>query len=268
MTSPIAAGNGVFVIVQARMTSTRLPGKVLLNLNGKSVLAHCLDRCHSIPGISGICVATVDTPDCDAVAQEAERNNAIVFRGSEGDVLDRYWRAARELSAKTVIRVTSDCPLIDPEVCGAVLSLFQKTGAEYATNNAPPSFPHGLDVEVMSFECLEHAAQNARLQPDREHVTPYIRRGGDHLRVNLGLSASSEVGKHRWTLDTPDDLRFFEALFARLGPQTDKLGYEAVLEFVSEHEDLAYLNKGSADHLRSRAEYPNFQQYQFPGGDG
>ena len=150
------------VIVQARMSSTRLPGKVMLELAGRSVLSHVLERCQAIPGTDVVCCATVTGRDGDPIAAEAESCGAAVFRGKEMDVLDRYYRAAQSLKASTILRVTSDCPVIDPQICGRVLDLLHREEADYACNNMPPSWPHGLDCEAFSFAWLERAAREAK----------------------------------------------------------------------------------------------------------
>lgn len=230
------------VIVQARMGSTRLPGKVMCKLAGNTVLGHVLERCAAIPGIDSVCCATVEGADGDTVAAEAERCGAVVYRGSEADVLDRYYRAARGLSAASVIRVTSDCPLIDPDVCGQVLRLLD-ADIDYACNNLPPSWPLGLDCEAFTFEWLERAAREARRPSEREHVTPYLRK---HPRVRSANLAGPGGGctEHRWTLDTPADLAFMTRLFALLPQGRAGWDYRVPLAIVERHPDIAAINAG------------------------
>lgn len=231
------------VIVQARMGSTRLPGKVMLDLAGKTVLAHVLERCAAIPGADLVCCATVAGPDGDPVAAEAARYGAAVFRGSEDDVLDRYHRAAKEHHAEIVLRVTSDCPLIDPAVCGEVLALRAREDADYACNNMPPSWPHGLDCEAFSFAWLERAASEARKPSEREHVSPFIRNHPDTRKANLPGPGGASV-QHRWTLDTPADLDFLRALFARLPAGRESWDYRVPLALVEQDPALAAINAG------------------------
>ena len=163
-------------IVQARMGSTRLPGKVLKSLAGPSVLEHVLRRCQAIDGIDVVCCAVSNDSESDPVAREAERAGAVVFRGAQDDVLERYHQAAIACDADIVMRITSDCPLVDPAVCAEVLSMLQNTGADYCANNMPPSWPHGLDCEVFTFDWLDRAAREAERPSEREHVTQFIRR--------------------------------------------------------------------------------------------
>ena len=231
------------VIVQARMGSTRLPGKVMMDLAGRSVLAHVLARCAAIPGIDAVCCATVAGPDGDPVAAEVARCGASVFRGAEQDVLDRFYQAARKLKATTVMRVTSDCPVVDPALCGAVLALLDSTPADYAANNTPPSWPHGLDCEAFSFAWLERAAKEAQKPSEREHVTPFIRNHPEARRANLA-GPGGGVEEHRWTLDTQADLDFLRALFARLPAGTSSWNYRVPLALVEADPALAAINAG------------------------
>jgi spore coat polysaccharide biosynthesis protein SpsF len=197
------------VIVQARMGSTRLPGKVLADLAGRTVLEHVLERCAAIPGITAVCCATTDAPADEPVAAVATALGALVARGSEMDVLGRYAKAARQTGADVILRVTSDCPLIDPAVCGAVLSARADAGVGFATNNEPPSWPHGLDCEAFTMELLERADREAGTPEDREHVSPFMRRHGPV--VNVPCPEPGLAGL-RWTLDTAEDLEFLREL--------------------------------------------------------
>lgn len=223
------------------MASTRLPGKVLLDLNGKTVLSHVLERCAAITEAQGVCCAIPDGADCDAIAIEAKRAGSFIFRGSETDVLDRYYRAARSLDAEVVLRVTSDCPLIDPNVCDEVLRLRASVSATFACNNQPPTWPHGLDCEAFPMAWLERAASEASSPFEREHVGPFMR---NHPQAQLVNFAATKPGlTHlRWTLDTPDDLRFMRAVFARLPASRDAWDYRVPLAIVEADPALTALN--------------------------
>lgn len=234
---------GTAVIVQARMASTRLPGKIMLDLCGRTVLAHVLERCAGVEGADVVCCATVEGPDGDVIGAEAERCGAAVFKGSEFDALDRYYRAARMLGADVILRVTSDCPVIDPEVCAAVLRLLEERTADLACNNMPPSWPHGLDCQAVTFPWLERAAKEAVRPSDREHVTTYIRHHAEARKVNLEGPGGSIV-RHRWTLDTEADLRFLRALFERLPPGPEGWSYKVPLAIVEADPALAAINAG------------------------
>jgi glutamate-1-semialdehyde 2,1-aminomutase/spore coat polysaccharide biosynthesis protein SpsF len=203
------------VVVQARVGSTRLPGKVLQVLRGKTVLAHALARCAAIPGIDAVVCATSDLPQDDPIVAEAGKAGARVFRGSQDDVLARYLGAADSAGAETVLRVTSDCPLIDPAICRAVLDLRESSGADYASNNMPRLYPHGLDCEAFTTAALRRASEATAVPFDREHVTPWLRRAAGLRRANL-LGPGWPASMHRWTLDYPEDLDFFRAVFEAL----------------------------------------------------
>ncbi len=228
------------VIVQARMSSTRLPGKVLRDLGGKTVLYHVLRRCAAARGCDVVVCAIPDDPDCEPIAQEAVAAGAVVVRGSETDVLDRYYKAARAVQADTVMRVTSDCPLIDPAVCGEVLALRERENADYASNNMPPSFPHGLDCEAFTMTALERAAHAATDAFDREHVTPWLRRNTEVKRANLA-APSREYAEQRWTLDFPEDYEFFQAVWAA-SDLSRMPGWLEIAALVASRSDIAAIN--------------------------
>ncbi|MDA1091641.1 MAG: glycosyltransferase family protein [Proteobacteria bacterium] len=230
------------VIIQARMGSTRLPGKVLEDLGGRTVLSHVIERCQILRNADVVCCAVPKSADSDPVAAEAERCGAVVFRGSENDVLDRYFQAAVSLDANVIVRVTSDCPMIDPDVVAQVIELLKDSDADFSTNNLPPSWPHGLDCEAMTVEWLTRAWKEAVEPMDREHVSPFIRRHPDARIVNLEGPGGS-LTDHRWTLDYPEDLVFLRALFAVL-PSGQKIpGLEQILGVLKAHPEIAAINE-------------------------
>ncbi|WP_282611378.1 glycosyltransferase family protein [Pelagibius sp. Alg239-R121] len=234
------------VIVQARMTSTRLPGKVLMDLAGQRVLRHVLTRCAAIPGADILCCAVPAGTEHDEVAREARACGAEVVQGSETDVLDRYYNAAKALGASAVVRVTSDCPMIDPNLCGEVLAaLGGGRAADYAANNFSHGFPHGLDCEAFTWEALQMAWKAAKLSDEREHVTPWMR-NSDQLRQLAIDGPDAALGKERWTLDYPEDLAFFRALFQHL--PADNWDWQSALEVVRAHPEIRALN--AARHQR------------------
>lgn len=220
------------------MGSTRLPGKVMRPLGDTTVLGQVLRRCTAIPGIDVVVCATGSADADDPICAEAAAHGAVVHRGSPDDVLARYRGAARQVGADVVMRVTSDCPLIDPAVCGAVLALRQEAGADYAANNMPPSFPHGLDCEAFTATALAEAAAAASDPHDREHVTPWLRRAAGISRANLAGPGGAPV-HYRWTLDYPEDFDFFTAVFAALPAAAN---WKEVLALVEGRPDIAALN--------------------------
>jgi spore coat polysaccharide biosynthesis protein SpsF len=203
------------VIVQARLGSSRLPGKIIQQLGDHTVLEEVLGRCARISGVDLVVCAVPDEPQSDMLEQLARASGADVYRGSEQDVLLRYLEAARKVAADFVMRVTSDCPLIDPEICSAVLKLREAESADYASNNLPRTFPHGLDCEIFSTSVLALAEATTREPHDREHVTPWLRRAHGIKRANLSAENTDHVDE-RWTLDYPEDLQFLQATFSAM----------------------------------------------------
>lgn len=237
------------VITQARMGSSRLPGKVMMPLAGKTVLAHVIERCQAIAGVDVVCCATTGAASDDPIVAEAERCGARVFRGSETDVLARYHGAAGMLGADIVMRVTSDCPLIDPDVCADVIRLRAARGADYAANNMPPSWPHGLDCEAFTADALARAAREAREPYEREHVTPWIRTHPTIRRANLAGPGGTLI-EHRWTLDFPEDMQFFQAVFAHF-PAPAMPRMKDVLALLQDHPEIMAINRHRHEAART-----------------
>ena len=197
-------------IIQARMGSTRLPGKTLKVIAGKTTLERVVERVRLATEIVEVVVATSDLARDDIIADFcAVRLNVACFRGSEKDVLARYLEAAREYKADPIIRVTADCPLIDPGVLDALVTTYRDNVGAFVANNLEPSFPHGLDAECFSFELLERASEQVGDDHDAEHVTQWMQRqpGAVNLRSPVNLS------NIRLTLDTPDDLTALRAIY-------------------------------------------------------
>lgn len=231
------------VIVQARMTSTRLPGKVMLPLGAKTVLAHVLERCQAVANADAVVCAVPDMPASAPIIDAARALGVNVYAGSEDDVLDRHLQAARAVNADYILRVTSDCPMTDPDICAKVLALVIGGGADFACNNMPPSWPHGLDCEAVSVAWLERAANAAEKQFEREHVMPWIRNHPDVVKANL-VGPGNGVEAHRWTIDNDSDYQFLKAMWARLGEGVDTWSYKAPLAVLEKDPDLAAINAG------------------------
>jgi spore coat polysaccharide biosynthesis protein SpsF (cytidylyltransferase family) len=224
------------------MGSSRLPGKVLMEIGGRPALRHVLDRCRAIKGADTVICAVPDEVGSEPLEHVAAECGAVTFRGSETDVLSRYLGAARSVKADVIMRVTSDCPLIDPEICADVLSLRDRSNADYACNNMPRTFPHGLDCEAFTSTALECAAREAAEPGDREHVTPWLRRAGDIRRANLS-SGDPELVTHRWTLDYPEDLEFFRVLSEhRVDLASARM--RDILIVLNRHPEIALINQG------------------------
>jgi spore coat polysaccharide biosynthesis protein SpsF (cytidylyltransferase family) len=226
------------VVIQARMGSSRLPGKVMMDLAGQPVLAHVVARAKAARGVDAVCVAVPDTALDEPLAELAVELGAEVARGPEQDVLARYALAAAETGADRIVRVTADCPFLDPETAGRVLASLDG-GADYGSNVAPRSWPKGLDVEAFTREALRRADREATDAYDREHVTPWMRA---HLAcANVALPDDARAG-WRWTLDHPEDLEFCRAVAARLPPWPHLASYAEVAAVIEAEPGLARIN--------------------------
>lgn len=203
------------VIIQARMGSSRLPGKVLLPLSGKPAIQHVIERAKLIPGISQVIIATSISPIDDPLAQFCDSIDVPVFRGSENDVLDRYYQAAILYKADAIMRITGDCPLIDPVESGKVLEKFFEMDCGYVSNTNPPMLPDGLDTEVFSIAALNKAWGNAKKKSEREHVTLYIYSNPSEFKIGSVLY-QEDLSRYRFTLDEADDHAFLQEVFTIL----------------------------------------------------
>ena len=225
------------------MGSTRLPGKALVDLAGEPMLDHVVRRASRARHVDAVAVATTTNASDDAIVEHASERGWSCVRGSEDDVLSRYALAARDTAAEIVVRITSDCPLLEPDVVDAVIARLGASGADYASNTQlPRTFPHGLDVEVFSVEALLRAdAEDAR--PEwREHVTPYLYRtpGAFHLER---VDADEDFSDQRWTVDTAEDLALVRLIFAELGAQAP---FRSVRAWLRAHPEALAMNRGVA----------------------
>ena len=228
------------------MGSTRLPGKVLRRLGDTTVLGHVIRRCRCVGNLDLVVVATTTAEKDAAIVAAAEAEGAWVFRGSEEDVLDRYYNAAREARAQAVVRITSDCPLLDPGVVRALVERYLAgqdldPPVDYVCNTLERTFPRGLDAEVFSFAAMERAWTMATSPADREHVTPYIYRHPELFRCE-NYSNSADLSSLRWTLDTEDDWRLIEAIFRELYRPGRQFSTSEVLDLLSRRPELNALN--------------------------
>ncbi|MDH3348768.1 MAG: glycosyltransferase family protein [Desulfobulbaceae bacterium] len=236
----------VVAIIQARMGSTRLPGKVMKLLAGKTVLAHVIERVLACPLLDQVVVATTELEQDDAIVTEAVRCGAAFFRGSETDVLARYYGAARAAEAEIVVRVTSDCPLFDPQVLTAMLKQFLAADAEggavdYLSNSLEKSFPRGLDAEVFTFVALEKAFRKATKDYEHEHVTPYLYQHPEEFVLSC-YNNKRDLSRYRWTLDTPDDFLLISEIYRRLGGGGGIFSTESVLQLFEQQPELFEIN--------------------------
>ena len=206
-------------IVQARMGSTRLPNKVMSPIVGKPLIELLLTRLSKARSIDEIVVATSVDARNDILAKHVESIGYRVFRGSENDILDRYFSAAVATNADVIVRITGDCPLIDPAIVDSTVSLRIESGADYASNSAPPSFPDGLDTEVFTMNSLAIAHAQAITDSQREHVTPFLRESGKFRTASL--ISTIDLSFMRWTVDELADLEVVKNVFEHFEPRTD-----------------------------------------------
>ena len=230
-------------IIQARVGSTRLPGKVLLKVMDKTILEHVIERVKKAKNIDDIIIATTIKKEDLKIVKLASRLGISIYCGSEEDVLDRYYQAARLFNVKCIARITADCPLIDPKVVDNVISVYIKNFPkyDYVSNTINPTYPDGQDTEVFSFEALKQAWGNAKKSFEREHVTPYISRSGKFNVFNV--QNEKDYSYLRWVLDEERDLVFIREVYDRLFKGDDMFYMEDVLRLYEEDPSIAEINK-------------------------
>ncbi len=233
-------------IIQARMGSTRLPGKVMKELCGRTVLAHVIERVRSCSVLDAVVIATTLLPADDVIVVEAERCGVEWYRGSEDDVLGRYYGAARQCAADIVVRITADCPLFDPVVLEKMLTYFTeerkgRRGPDYVSSTLRRTYPRGLDAEVFTYDALESAFHNAKKPYEREHVTPYIYQHPELFSLK-GYERDDDLSELRWTLDTEEDFRLIQEIYNALY-DGDKIFFtDEIIALMRAHPELARMN--------------------------
>lgn len=243
----------VVAIIQARMSSTRLPGKVLLPLAGKPVLEHVVNRIAQCRTIGGIVVATSLEPSDYPIEQWCQKQAVACYRGSLHDVLDRYYQAALLHGADAIVRITADCPAIDPTIVDKIVQGFLDGGFEFF--GLAGEFPDGLDCTVFSFTAIERAWQDASLPSEREHVGPYIERNPNLFKSGK-LEPFSGLAHLRWTLDEPQDLTFLQEVFSRLYRDNPTFLAEDVLALLEREPELTAIN---ANIIRNEGYFKSLQ---------
>lgn len=234
----------VICIVQARTGSTRLPAKVLKKICNKTILEHVIDRLKRIDNIDEIVIATTTLEQDNAIVAEAARLKVPAFRGSENDVLSRYYNCSKQFNADIVVRITSDCPLIDKKITKQIIKYYLDNYPkfDYVSNTIERTFPRGLDTEVFSFKALEKAFYEAESQSEREHVTPYIWCNPDIFKMGqyIGFEDFSNL---RWTLDTKEDFvlinEIYKYLYEEFGNDFDS---SDILKLYNKYEELLSIN--------------------------
>lgn len=231
----------VVAIIQGRMGSSRLPGKVMGKILGKPMLFHVVTRVSRARRIDLVTVATSARAFDDPVAEYCAGANIPCFRGSEEDVLDRIYQAANHFKADAVVRLTSDCPLHDPDVIDERVRILLEEGADFVNGGMETTFPDGLDAAAFWMSVLERTWREATLRSDREHVTPYIFRNPDLFRLHI-VRLPEDLSHLRWTVDEPQDLEFVRAVYAHLGDTDFRMA--DILDLLQKHPELNRINAG------------------------
>lgn len=235
-------------VIQARMGSTRLPGKVLMDIAGIPMLAHVIERSKAIKAVDEVVVATTTLKEDEAVIATAREYGAETFAGDLSDVLDRYYQAARQFEADVVMRVTADCPLLDPTVGDHVVSHYEHGRVDYCSNVLPPTYPDGVNIEIVDFAALEKSWKVATLPSDREHVTTYIRTHPEEFSV-VNVESEEDMSDLRWTVDAPEDLDFVRQIFGHMQDSGDEIpGVSEVIGILDSHPELAAFESGIRRH--------------------
>lgn len=229
-------------IVQARMTSTRLPGKVMLPLGGRPILERLLERLRRAKNVDSLIVATTTNTTDNVIADWCAGHEVACHRGSEFDVLARYSAAALEVAADVVVRATSDCPLLDPALVDQAIATFGSGDYDYVTNMLPPTWPYGMAVEVFSTEALLQANRDASQDAEREHVTPFIYWHPERFRLK-NLASPKDLSRYRLTVDTPEDYQLVRMVFEELSRDRPHFSLADILSVIETHPDWLSINQ-------------------------
>ena len=234
-------------IIQARMGSSRLPGKLMRPLREKPMLEHVIRRLKDAKRLDSLIIATTDSKKDDRVPELAKKFGALCFRGNEHDVLDRYYQAAKEANADTVVRITGDCPLHEAAVVDLVVDRFREKKVDYTIT--PANFPEGLDTEVFRFSALQSAWKEAALPSEREHVTLYIRNHPERFKLDEKWSVGDfDHHEYHWSVDTEADFTFVEQVYAHLYREDKDFSMNDVLQLLQRHPELLEINKGATGY--------------------
>jgi spore coat polysaccharide biosynthesis protein SpsF len=237
----------VVTVIQARTSSTRLPGKVLLPLCGDTLLARMIERVSLAKRTGKIVVATTASEEDAQIVEWCVRNQIEVYQGSKSDLLDRHYQVAIKYRADVVVKIPSDCPLIDPNVIDKVIGYYltNENKFDYVSNLHPATYPDGNDVEVMSFAALELAWENATATMELEHTTPYLWENPDQFRIgNVTWESRLDYSmSHRWTIDYLEDYEFIKNIYERLYPTNTKFSLTDILQLLDKESALKTINE-------------------------
>ncbi len=259
----------IVTVIQARMSSTRLPGKIMLPILGKPLLLRMIERVRQAKQTGQLIIATSINKDDDEVEEFCTTNNLACYRGHLTDLLDRHYQVAKKHLADAVVKIPSDCPLVDPQIIDKVIQHYVKSEElDFVSNLHPASYPDGNDVEIMSFDSLECAWKDATKNYEREHTTPFIWENGDVFKIGnvvweTGLDYSTS---YRWTIDFPEDYEFIRKVYEELYPHKPNFSINDILLLLNEKPEIAEINsqylgkywyENHLDELTNIDEYKN-----------
>ncbi|MEP0942342.1 MAG: glycosyltransferase family protein [Rhizobiaceae bacterium] len=241
----------VVAILQARMSSSRLPGKVLKDICGKPMLQLQLERLGRCSTFDKLVVATSERDDDDPIASLCKSINVACFRGNLDNVLDRFFQCAKQYEALHLVRLTGDCPLTDPSMIDQLVDFYFAQSVDYASNARPPTLPDGLDAEIFSFLALEKAWLWAETVREKEHVVPFIVDRPNEFKI-ANWEYSEDLSRLRWTVDEPEDFEFATAVFEALYPINPQFGFQDVMSLLAKQPKLANMNQHIERNAGSR----------------
>lgn len=231
----------IVAIIQARMGSTRLPGKILKKVNGRPLLSYQIERLQQSNYINDLVIATTIDEKDDLIVELCEKNNILSFRGSEEDVLARYYETAKAFKAEAIVRITSDCPIIDVQVVDKTIQYFIDNNFDYVSNTVERTYPRGLDTEIFTFAALEIAYNEAVLERDREHVTAYFYTNPDIFKIS-NVRNAMDYSKYRWTVDTEEDFQLIKNIIEKLYIENPQFTLHDTVKLMEANPDWFYIN--------------------------
>lgn len=237
------------IYVQARMGSTRLPGKVMKKVMGKPLLEFLIERLKQVRGADGFAILTSTHPADTEIVDFCQAKGVLCYRGPEEDVLTRYHRVATQRAPDAIVRITADCPLIDPDIIDQVIQMFRDgyPAYDYISTGIERTFPRGLDVEIMSLEALDQAFHRANDPSEREHVTLYIYRHPELFKLK-NFSSETPLAHHRWTVDTPEDFELIKLILENLYPIESEFRLRHIVTLLESHPEWSQINA----HIRQK----------------
>ena len=230
----------ITVIIEARTGSSRLRNKVVAEIEGKPMIFYVIDRVKQIKSVEQIILATTQEKNDKILIEIAKQNSIGIFAGDSMDVLNRDYQCALKVSADPIIRITGDCPLLDPNVVENMLQFFLKNNYDYVSNRITPTYPDGLDAEIYSFETLQKTAQEAKWSSERELVTTYITKNPKKFKI-FNYEQKTDLSNLRWAIDQKEDLKFVREIYSKMKPKTD-FSMTEMLELISKNPYLSEIN--------------------------